>query len=56
MNAPCDAGLARLRLNLGWPKRRGRRVLPLDVRHRALLVVDRVGKRVNRAGAVPYGQ
>lgn len=56
MNAPCDAGPARLRLNLGLPRRLGRRVLPLDVRHRALLVVDRVGKRVNPAGVVPCGQ
>lgn len=56
MNAPCEAGLTRLRLNLGWRKRLGRRVLPLDARHRALLVVDRVGKRVNPAGTAPFGQ
>jgi hypothetical protein len=36
--APCDAGLPRLRLNWGKPVRPARRVLPLDVRHRALLV------------------
>jgi len=38
MNAPYDAGLPRLRLNWGKPVRPAHRVLPLDVRHRALLV------------------
>jgi len=42
-DAPCVAGPPRLRLNWGFPVRPARRVLPLDVRHRALLVL--IGSR-----------
>ena len=42
-DAPCVAGLPRLRLNWGSPVRPARRVHPLDVCHRALLVA--VGSR-----------